>query len=315
MKIQTIDLSEEISREDCLDARLIVAVDSSQTDAGHDRNIDRLIHLTREIPVPFFAKGHLKRLEDVKRFLYAGAKKVIFEEGEEELAAEAAARFGPEKVTFEPVEVSEPEPAFSWDDMKTNADGLVPVITQDCRSGQVLMLAYMNRESYEATLRTGRMTYFSRSRQELWEKGDTSGHFQYMRSLDLDCDNDTILARVIQLGAACHTGNYSCFYRPIVEEEYPETNPYTVLEDVYGVIEDRREHPKEGSYTNYLFDKGLDKILKKLGEEATEITIAAKNPNPEEVIYELSDFLYHASVLLVEKGVTWQQIIEELAKR
>ena len=131
----------------------------------------------------------------------------------------------------------------------------------------------------------------------------------------MDCDNDTLLAKVHQIGAACHTGNRSCFYRTILKKEYDETNPLKVFEDVYGVIEDRKVHPKEGSYTNYLFDKGIDKILKKVGEEATEIIIAAKNPDPEEIKYEISDFLSHVMVLMAERGVTWEDITKELAKR
>ena len=131
----------------------------------------------------------------------------------------------------------------------------------------------------------------------------------------MDCDNDTLLAKVHQIGAACHTGNRSCFYRTILKKEYDETNPLKVFEDVYGVIEDRKIHPKEGSYTNYLFDKGIDKILKKVGEEATEIIIAAKNPDPEEIKYEISDFLYHVMVLMAERGVTWEDITKELARR
>ena len=159
------------------------------------------------------------------------------------------------------------------------------------------------------------MTYYSRSRQELWTKGLTSGHFQYVKKLMIDCDNDTLLAQVAQTGAACHTGNRSCFYRTLVEKESPHVNPLKVLEEVYGVIEDRKLHPKEGSYTNYLFEKGIDKILKKVGEECTEIVIAAKNPNPEEIKYEIADFLYHCMVLMAEKGVTWEDITEELAHR
>ena len=131
----------------------------------------------------------------------------------------------------------------------------------------------------------------------------------------MDCDNDTLLAKVHQIGAACHTGKRSCFYRTILKKEYDETNPLKVFEDVYGVIEDRKIHPKEGSYTNYLFDKGIDKILKKVGEEATEIIIAAKNPDPEEIKYEISDFLYHVMVLMAERGVTWEDITKELARR
>ena len=177
------------------------------------------------------------------------------------------------------------------------------------------MVAYMNQEAYETTLRTGRMTYCSRSRKALWIKGETSGHFQYPKELRIDCDNDTILAKVHQVGAACHTGNKSCFYRSMLSREYAHKNPMKVFEDVYAVILDRKEHPKEGSYTNYLFDKGIDKILKKVGEEATEIVIAAKNPNPEEIKYEISDFLYHVMVLMAEKGVTWEDITKELANR
>ena len=159
------------------------------------------------------------------------------------------------------------------------------------------------------------MTYYSRSRREQWVKGETSGHYQYVKSLDIDCDNDTLLAKVKQLGAAWHTGNYSCFYRNLAAKDYAKTNPLKVFKDVMSVIEDRKVHPKEGSYTNYLFDKGIDKILKKLGEEATEIVIAAKNPNPNEVKYEISDFLYHMMVLMAEKDVTWEEITTELANR
>ena len=213
------------------------------------------------------------------------------------------------------VEVNTYESSFSWSDFKVNSDGLVPVIVQDYKTQEVLMMAYMNQEAYEATVRSGRMTYWSRSRRELWIKGLTSGHFQYVKELQIDCDNDTILAKVAQVGAACHTGNRSCFYRTMMKKDYVERNPLKVFEDVYAVIEDRKLHPKEGSYTNYLFDKGIDKILKKVGEEATEIIIAAKNPNPEEIKYEISDFLYHVMVLMAERGVTWEDIAKELADR
>ena len=207
------------------------------------------------------------------------------------------------------------ESPLKWEDMKLNEDGLLPVVVQDHKNLEVLMVAYMNQEAFGETLATGRMTYYSRSRQELWTKGLTSGHFQYVKKLMIDCDNDTLLAQVAQTGAACHTGNRSCFYRTLVEKESPHVNPLKVLEEVYGVIEDRKLHPKEGSYTNYLFEKGIDKILKKVGEECTEIVIAAKNPNPEEIKYEIADFLYHCMVLMAEKGVTWEDITEELAHR
>ena len=200
------------------------------------------------------------------------------------------------------------ESAISWSEFKLNSDGMVPVIVQDYKTDQVLMLAYMK-------VKTGKMTYWSRSRQELWIKGLTSGHFQYVKSLHLDCDNDTILAKVDQIGAACHTGSRSCFFKELMKKEYDDTNPLRVFQEVYDVISDRKVHPKEGSYTNYLFDKGIDKILKKVGEECTEIVIAAKNPDKEEIKYEISDFLYHAMVLMVEKGVTWEEITRELVRR
>lgn len=207
------------------------------------------------------------------------------------------------------------DPLLKWEELKKNSDGLVPVIVQDYTTNDVLMCAYMNEEAYYATLNCGKMTYYSRSRQELWMKGETSGHIQYVKELTADCDYDTILAKVSQVGVACHTGSPTCFFNEIVKKEYIEKNPLKVFESVYRVIEDRKANPKEGSYTNYLFDKGIDKILKKVGEECTEIVIAAKNPDPEEIKYEISDFLYHVMVLMVEKGVTWEDITQELAQR
>ena len=205
--------------------------------------------------------------------------------------------------------------ALKWSDFKLNSDGMIPVIVQDYRTDEVLMLAYMNEEAFYNTISSGKMTYYSRSRGKLWMKGEMSGHIQYVKSLTADCDYDTILAKVSQIGVACHTGKPSCFFNPIVKKEYIEKNPLKVFEEVYGIIKDRKEHPKEGSYTNYLFEKGIDKILKKIGEENTEIVIAAKNPNPEEIKYEISDYLYHLMVLMAEKGVTWEHITQELSKR
>lgn len=205
--------------------------------------------------------------------------------------------------------------SLKWEELKLNADGMIPVIVQDYRTDEVLMLAYMNEEAFLATISSGKMTYFSRSRNELWMKGETSGHVQYVKSLTADCDYDTILAKVSQVGVACHTGNPTCFFHPILKKDYLEKNPLRVFEEVYGVICDRKEHPKEGSYTNYLFDKGIDKILKKIGEENTEIVIAAKNPNPEEIKYEISDYLYHLMVLMAAKGITWEDVTQELSQR
>lgn len=213
------------------------------------------------------------------------------------------------------IDVETYESMLDFSDFKLNSDGMIPVVVQDYKTGEVLMVAYMNEEAFNHTIKTGRMTYWSRSRDELWCKGDTSGHYQFVKSLTIDCDNDTLLAKVHQIGAACHTGNRSCFFTTIMKREYVDANPFTVLDDIYKTIIDRKKHPKEGSYTNYLFDNGIDKILKKCGEEATEMVIAAKNPDSEELKYEISDFLYHMMVLMAECDVTWSDIVKELANR
>lgn len=207
------------------------------------------------------------------------------------------------------------ESMIDFGDFKLNDQGLIPAVVQDYRTGDVLMVGYMNKESYGKTIKTGRMTYYSRSRQEIWLKGETSGHFQYVKSLMLDCDNDTILAKVRQVGAACHTGSRSCFFQELAKKEYVSTNPLQVLTEDFQIILDRKENPKEGSYTNYLFDHGIDKILKKCGEEAAEIIIAAKNPDAEELKYEIADFLYHMMVLMAECGLDWSDITKELVNR
>ena len=213
-------------------------------------------------------------------------------------------------------EADEKDVAYEFASFKKDANGLVPCIAQDYKTGEVLMMAYMNEESYAKTIETGLMTYWSRSRKKLWTKGEESGHFQHMLSLIIDCDKDTILAKVKQEGPACHTGNPTCFFTPLVESDLvKDKNTLSVFEDVYNVIMDRKVNPKEGSYTNYLFDKGIDKILKKVGEECTEIVIAAKNPDKEEIKYEIADFLYHVMVLMAERGVTWEEIADELARR
>lgn len=382
----------------------LIVFDLSKTDEEHDNAIDLMKKMNRVIEVPMIAGGNIRRQEDVKKILYAGAKKAIVDiakASDADLVEEVSKRFGKEKIavslkdfdklyknqyliseyaseivfmhrpdldsvtyttdiptviltdvleesevfrilknsgivgisgrfvsqldlnllTFkeicqkEGIQMNTLESKMSFSEFKLNADGLIPVIVQHYKTSEVLMLAYMNQEAFEKTIQTGKMTYFSRSRNSLWVKGETSGHFQYLKSLEIDCDKDTILAKVEQIGAACHTGNPTCFYQSLVGNEYAEKNPLQVFENVYETILDRKRNPKEGSYTNYLFDKGIDKILKKIGEEATELVIAAKNPNPEEIKYELSDFLYHAMVLMVERGVTWDDIVKELADR
>ncbi len=211
-------------------------------------------------------------------------------------------------------------------DFKKQA-GLIPAVIQDCISGQVLMLAYMNKEALTKTIETGKTWFYSRSRQELWMKGESSGHVQKVKEILYDCDEDSVLIKVEQTGVACHTGHYSCFFRNIngqeVEEQVFDLNRVyesaqsspAILYELYEIIKDRQVKMPEGSYTTYLFQKGLDKILKKVGEENAEVIIAAKNREKSEVIYETSDLLYHLLVLLVEQGVDLGEIFAELKSR
>ena len=383
----------------------IIVMDLSNNDEEHEAALDVIKDICDSIDVPVIGAGNVKRMEDIKKLLYAGCTQAMLnysKTGNIDITEEVSKKFGKDKIVaaitnlvelkenvaiieeyvssilfmtatsvsdalkVSPVPVLALLQAFEenklltlakdenligicgdiisnnldkiidiknefeangiqtamlkasvkWEELKLNTDGHVTVVVQDVKTDEVLMVAYMNEEAYNKTISTGIMTYWSRSRNELWVKGATSGHYQYVQSLYVDCDKDTLLAKVTQIGAACHTGNKSCFFTPVIEKEIKaEDNPLKVFEDVMGIIQDRKIHPKEGSYTNYLFDKGIDKILKKLGEEATEIVIAAKNPNPNEIKYEISDFLYHMMVLMAEKNVTWEEITEELAKR
>jgi len=195
-------------------------------------------------------------------------------------------------------------------DIKYDEKGLVPAIAQDIATGEVLMLAYMNREAVDLTLETGIAHYYSRSRKSLWKKGETSGNIQEVRGFYYDCDGDTILLKVKQTGVACHTGSHSCFFNQVIGAEVD----MDTLTRLYGVIAERKANPKEGSYTNYLFKEGIDKILKKIGEESAEVIIGAKN-NREELIYESSDLIYHLMVLLVDQGVTLEDVYGELKGR
>ncbi|TFB21709.1 bifunctional phosphoribosyl-AMP cyclohydrolase/phosphoribosyl-ATP diphosphatase HisIE [Filobacillus milosensis] len=199
-------------------------------------------------------------------------------------------------------------------EFKFNNDGLIPAVVQDYRTGEVLMLAYMNEEAIQKTKETKTSWFYSRSRQELWNKGATSGHTQTVKKMSYDCDEDTILLQVEQKGAACHTGERSCFYRDIELGEEP-TFKRDVVNQIYQSIIDRQENPKEGSYTNYLFDEGIDKILKKVGEEAGEVIIGAKNDDHENLAMEIADLTYHILVLLAEKGMPVERVKEELTKR
>lgn len=200
------------------------------------------------------------------------------------------------------------------DKIKFDKNGLVPVVVQDVKTNAVLMLAYMNQESIEKTIETKNMVYYSRSRQQLWLKGETSGHFQTMHELKIDCDGDTLLALVSQKGVACHTGEYSCFFESLYGDG-ANASGYGIIDELYSVISDRKKNPKEGSYTNYLFEKGIDKILKKVGEENAEVIIAAKNTDKQEVKYESADMLYHLMVLLCELDIDPSEVFAELEKR
>ena len=352
----------------------LMIFDLSDTDREQEAHNDLIREICGRVRIPVFAAGRVRRMEDVKKFLYAGCAMAFLNLAKKEnaeLAAEVADKFGADKIgacfsDTEQVRENEPlltgnvscllyvgdgpleslsaitmpvpviaqisgdmcvkqslTPAFihgvtgygvnkrigklqhvrgklnangipvkvrkaahAWSEFKLGPDGLLPVVVQEASTDQVLMVAYMNEEAYNMTVLTA------------------------------DCDMDTLLAKVEQIGAACHTGSHSCFFNEVLTEEGKESfNPQKVLLSDYQTIVDRRDHPKKGSYTNYLFDKGIDKMLKKLGEEATEIVIAAKNPNPNEIVYEISDYLYHLMVVMAEKGITWEDVAEELARR
>ena len=197
--------------------------------------------------------------------------------------------------------------------IRYDARGLVPAIAQDAYTGEVLMQAYMNAESLRLTVETGYATYFSRSRSELWKKGATSGHLQRVIRMSYDCDADSILLQVHQTGPACHTGRRSCFHNPIIDGELPATAD--ILNTIEQTIADRAANPKPGSYTNYLLDKGAEKICKKVGEEATETVIAAMKADADGLAGETADLLYHLAVLLHQQGVKLQDVWDVLKKR
>lgn len=388
-------------------ADALLLIDGAMDEADHENNIRLLKQIGHSIDVPFYAGGYVRDLEDVRKYLYAGAKAVYLDVSREDnvdLLKEASDRFGSEKIyaylnqevllgrgeefsqlgasalildlaglrektgflaescplplllmndddsigtitsflkipavtgviltvpgekegnSMEmkrelwargvPVELL--ESSISWAEMKPGADGCMPVVVQDYRTQEVLMLAYMNEEAFLQTLAVGKMTYYNKESQSLWLKGEVSGHFQYVKSLTLDNEMQTILAKVAQIGNACHTGAHSCFINSAVKKDYKDGNPLKAFEEVYRIISDRKRRPKEGSYTNYLMDKGVDKTLKKIGEVSAKLIIASKNPNEDEIKCEISDFLYHIMVLMAEKGIRWEEITEELIRQ
>lgn len=199
------------------------------------------------------------------------------------------------------------------EDIKFGKDGLIPAIVQDYYTKEVLTLAYMNAESLKISIEEGKTCFYSRSREKLWRKGETSGNFQYIVTIKADCDQDALCIEVVKDGPACHLGNNSCFS----DDTLYESDKYKdfSVEKLFDMIKDRKINPKEGSYTTYLFDKGLDKILKKVGEEATEVIIAAKGGNNAETIYEIADLMYHTMVLMAQSSIATKDIFSELAKR
>ena len=196
--------------------------------------------------------------------------------------------------------------------LKFDANGLIPAIVQDHYTREVLTLAYMNAETLALTIAEGRTVFYSRSRREIWRKGETSGNVQRVVSITADCDRDALVVEVVKDGPACHTGAESCFFDPVYVSE--ELKQFT-WQGLYDLIEGRKTDPKEGSYTSYLFDKGLEKILKKVGEESTEVVIAGLKQDKAETIFEISDLAYHVLVLMIELGISVEDITKELEKR
>ena len=201
---------------------------------------------------------------------------------------------------------------FSELNTTKRCEGLVPAIIQDDNTLQVLMLGYMNREAYEKSLSEGRVTFYSRTRRRLWTKGETSGNFQHIVSIAADCDKDALVVMVEKDGPACHTGSDSCFFNPVYQSA--ELQEFSI-DGLYDMLAGRKEERPEGSYTTYLFEKGIDKILKKVGEEATEVIIAGKADDKAETVYEIADLAYHIMVLMVQMGISTEDIRKELASR
>ncbi len=196
--------------------------------------------------------------------------------------------------------------------LKFDENGLIPAIVQDHWTKEVLTLAYMNEESLAISIAEQRTCFWSRSRKQLWRKGETSGNVQHIASITADCDGDALVVEVVKDGPACHTGAESCFHEPLYLSE--EIKPFS-YEGLYRLISGRKTEPKEGSYTTYLFDKGLDKILKKVGEECTEVIIAGKGGDKAETVYEIADLCYHVMVLMVQSGISLEDVTRELARR
>lgn len=201
---------------------------------------------------------------------------------------------------------------FNIDNLKFGADGLIPVTVQDYYTKEILTLAYMNRESLAISIAEGKTCFYSRSRKTLWRKGETSGNIQRIVTVKTDCDRDALTVEVVKSGPACHTGAESCFFESVYDSEEYKDFSYDKL---FKMIIGRKTERVEGSYTTYLFDKGLDKILKKVGEESTEVIVAAKGGDKAETVYEIADLIYHVMVLMAQSGISQKDVFTELAKR
>lgn len=382
----------------------IIIFDLSTNDDEHELNINMIRNINRNLEIKTCAGGNINRIEDVKKFLYAGCDQVMFNAAKPTsigLAEEASQRFGKERILvsihnvdfvfkkkkviedlfhelyilnpniLDAIEnlttvpyvvmmeefdypqmlsylsrnyirgiagrfINDPKmdimqlksrlskdgivmdnfaPALKWSDLKPDADGLVPVIVQDYRTNEVLMMAYMNEEAFQTTLNIGKMTYYSKNWNEVMMNGIERDAIQYVKSLTADKTCETLLAKVAQIDKDGKSDSFGSFVNTIVKKAYNDKNPQRILETVYDIVKDRKEHPKEGSYTNFLFSIGLDKMLMKLGEECTGIVVAVKSDKTDMIRYELSDFLYYMMVLMVEKGITWEDVTNELSQR
>lgn len=206
-----------------------------------------------------------------------------------------------------------------FSELKFDEKGLITAVVQDVYTNEILMTAYMNEETLKKTIETKKATFWSRSRNEVWVKGETSGNYLNVVEIRVDCDGDCLVILAQPQGPACHTGNRTCFFRKIEGDtlvlDEKEADKSYILAELSAVTDDRKKNPKEGSYTNYLFDKGEDKILKKVGEEAAEVVIAGKNKDKDEITYETADLLYHLTVMLSDNDMSWNDVFNELEKR
>ena len=331
----------------------LMIFDLSDSDSEQEMHNDIIRKICSSARIPVIAAGRVRRMEDIKKFLYAGCSMAclnLSKDSNAQIAQEVADKFGSDKIACcfsSKDQVAEnkdlidgnvccliyvgDEPLESLSGNWTDLPVIAQITENDCVRVSLSHEGINGVTGNGVNKRTGKLQFVRNKllssgipvkvRTAAYEWGDfklgPDGLLPVVvQDLTADCDMDTLLAKVEQIGAACHTGSHSCFFNKVLAEEGKEEfNPQTVLLRDYQTITDRRDHPKKGSYTNYLFDKGLDKMLKKLGEEATEIVIAAKNPNPNEIVYEISDYLYHLMVVMAEKGITWEDVTGELARR